>query len=501
MVSSENILVIPGPGYSHVRPMIGIVDLLVNQYKHNVTFLVPETLAGHEGLRDLSGQIVTHDKEGEITKETDKLHTISGERGFQNKSFFTLGPKVQSMMLNISHAYLTDSDIFTKLEGQHFQTVIFDGLLYLPSLIIAHKLSIPEVVYCSATCLPHVIYRLPSDYLSIPEFPLFPIPDPSSFISRFQSLFVRMGMVLMGIFGKTFTFPDDVVRKYVSKSSVDEFYRKTNSFSFYLMDQDEIIDYPRPSIPNIAFVGGLSLSSTLNLLPNQIQRHIDSAKDGVVVATFGSRSNMPMKFKSTIFEAFQNIPELNLIANIDESYFMEKNILTVSWLPQNDVLANKRVKAFITHCGNSGQYEALYHGVPMIAIPIAGDQHYNADRIVIKSFGIKLNHNTLTPEVMERSIREVVYNEKYSKNIRIASEIYRSKPLNASQRAAHWVHHVTAFGSSHLRSRSHSLPDYQYFGLDIILLLFILFLSVIYLFVYVLRIILNYCFKRKLKTD
>ncbi|XP_061186448.1 UDP-glucuronosyltransferase 1-6-like [Saccostrea echinata] len=481
--------------------MKGIVDLLINQYNHNVTFLVPERLAGHQGLRDLSGHIVTHDKEGEITKETDKLHTISAERGFQNKSFLSLGPKVQSIMLNITHTYLTDSDIFNKLEGQHFQTVIFDGLMYVPSLILAHKLSIPEVVYCFASFLPHVIYRVPSDYLSIPEFPLFPIPDPNLVTSRFQSLSQRIGMILMGIFGKSLIFPDDVVRKYVSTSSLDEFYKKANTFSFYLMDQDEILDYPRPSLPNIAFVGGLSLSNSLHPLPNQIQLHIDSAKDGIVVATFGSKSNMPVKFKTIFYEAFQNIPEIHFIANIDESYFMGKNILTIPWLPQNDLLANKRIKAFITHCGNSGQYEALYHGVPMIAIPISGDQIYNADRIVIKSFGVKLNHNTLTPEGLERSIREVVYNDSYSRKIKIASEMYRSKPLNASQRAAYWVHHVTTYGSSHLRSASHTLHDFKFFGLDSFLLLFISFLSVLCLVVYISRIIRNCCIKKKLKSD
>ncbi|XP_061186874.1 UDP-glucuronosyltransferase 2C1-like [Saccostrea echinata] len=499
--SSENILVIPGPMYSHVRPLMGMVDLLIKQNDHNVTILVTEELSGHEGLRDLSAQIITHDKDEKISKETDKLVNLVVEGNLQNKGILFLGRNMRSTIINITHLYMTDSEIFKKLEGQHFKTVIIDGLLSLPFLILAHKLSIPEVVYCAVSLLPKMIYRTPSDYLSIPEFPGLLIPDPTSLISRFQSLCGRIGIILLGTFGKSLFFPDDVVSKYVSTSSLDEFYKKTNTFSFYLLDQEEILDYPRPSLPNIAYVGGLSLSNSLNPLPNQIQRHIESAKDGIIVASFGSHSNMPGEFKASLYEAFQNIPEIHFIAKIDKSHFKEKNILTVPWLPQNDLLANKRIKAFITHCGNSGQYEALYHGVPMIAIPIFGDQHYNADRIVIKSFGVKLDHNTLTPEGLERSIREVVYNEKYSRKIKIASEMYRSKPLNSSQRAAYWVHHVTSYGSSHLRSSSHILPDYKYFGLDIFLLLFIIFLSVVCLIVYVFRLICNCCMKKKLKSD
>ncbi|XP_062597648.1 UDP-glucuronosyltransferase 1A1-like [Saccostrea cucullata] len=501
IVSSDNILVLPGPGYSHLRPMKGMVDILIGQYNHNVTFLVTETLAEHPGLKDLSSDIVTYDKKGNISKEIDKLVNIAVEGSFQNKSFLSLGQKMQSIMVNITHLYMSDSDIFKKLEGQQFKTVIIDPMLSLPFLIIAQQLSIPEIIHCASGFLPYTIYRIPSDYLAIPDLPVFPIPDSNSLMSRLQSTLMRIGMILIGTFGKSLFFPDDVVRKYLSASSMEEFYKKTNSFSFYLMDQDEVLDYPRPSLPNIAFVGGMSLSNSLNPLPTKIQRHIDAAKDGVVIVTFGSLSIMPKEFKDILFKAFQKVPEIHFIAKIDKSQFQERNILSVPWLPQYDLLANKRVKAFITHCGNSGQYEALYHGVPMIAIPISGDQEYNADRIVIKSFGVKLNHNTLTSEALERSIREVVYNGTYSKKIKIASEIYRSKPLNASQRAAYWVHHVTAFGSSHLRSSSHALSDYKYFGLDIFLLLSILTLSIIYLIIYIFRVLCRRCIKGKLKQD
>ncbi len=37
----------------------------------------------------------------------------------------------------------------------------------------------------------------------------------------------------------------------------------------------------------------------------------------------------------------------------------------------------KNTRLFITHAGNNGQLEALYHGVPMLAMPVAGDQNRN----------------------------------------------------------------------------------------------------------------------------
>ncbi|PVD26850.1 hypothetical protein C0Q70_11997 [Pomacea canaliculata] len=42
-----------------------------------------------------------------------------------------------------------------------------------------------------------------------------------------------------------------------------------------------------------------------------------------------------------------------------------KKILTSSWIPQNDLLAHPNTRVFVSHCGNDGQYEALFHAVPV----------------------------------------------------------------------------------------------------------------------------------------
>ncbi|EDL37976.1 mCG17781, isoform CRA_a, partial [Mus musculus] len=36
-----------------------------------------------------------------------------------------------------------------------------------------------------------------------------------------------------------------------------------------------------------------------------------------------------------------------------------------------------KTKAFITHGGTNGIYEAIYHGVPMVGVPMLGDQPHN----------------------------------------------------------------------------------------------------------------------------
>ena len=85
----------------------------------------------------------------------------------------------------------------------------------------------------------------------------------------------------------------------------------------------------------------------------------------------------------------------------------------MSWLPQNDLLAHPSIKLFISHCGNNGQYEALYHCVPIIGLPVFGAQPYNAAKIHAKGFGIYLNVVDFTIKDLDMAINELLSNTIY----------------------------------------------------------------------------------------
>jgi hypothetical protein len=65
---ANNILLLPGPGYSYVKPMKLTTDILINEYHHNVTWLLTESVAKHPALKDLHGEVVTYDKDGNVGK-------------------------------------------------------------------------------------------------------------------------------------------------------------------------------------------------------------------------------------------------------------------------------------------------------------------------------------------------------------------------------------------------------------------------------------------------
>lgn len=72
-----------------------------------------------------------------------------------------------------------------------------------------------------------------------------------------------------------------------------------------------------------------------------------------------------------ILEAFARMPNYNFLWKFEADpktlpADIPKNLLIKSWMPQNDILAHDKIKAFITHGGSLSTHEATWWAVPMI---------------------------------------------------------------------------------------------------------------------------------------
>lgn len=69
---------------------------------------------------------------------------------------------------------------------------------------------------------------------------------------------------------------------------------------------------------------------------------------------------------------------------------------------------HENVKAFISHAGMLSTTEAAHCGVPMISIPIFGDQFANAGAAKDSGLGVVLNYRDLTKESLLNAINKVL---------------------------------------------------------------------------------------------
>ncbi|KAL9303531.1 hypothetical protein ACSQ67_020794 [Phaseolus vulgaris] len=80
----------------------------------------------------------------------------------------------------------------------------------------------------------------------------------------------------------------------------------------------------------------------------------------------------------------------------------EQGLVIPSWAPQIQVLGHSSVGGFLTHCGWNSILESVVHGVPLITWPLFAEQRMNA---VVLSEGLKVG---VRPRVGEKGLVERV---------------------------------------------------------------------------------------------
>nr|CAD2207511.1 unnamed protein product [Meloidogyne enterolobii] len=66
---------------------------------------------------------------------------------------------------------------------------------------------------------------------------------------------------------------------------------------------------------------------------------------------------------------------------------------------QQELLARKNMKLFISHCGANSLLEAMYAGVPLICLPAAGDQPYNSAIVENLEIGVWVQRENMVTEI------------------------------------------------------------------------------------------------------
>ena len=113
----------------------------------------------------------------------------------------------------------------------------------------------------------------------------------------------------------------------------------------------------------------------------------------------------------------------------------------------------------------------------MIGMPIFADQPLNVRNIENAGYGLGLDIKTLTEKSLHDAITEVLRNPKYRENVKVFADLYRDRPMSARQTAVFWIEYVLRHrGAPHLQSQAVFMSNFEYWGLDIgLVLLVILF--------------------------
>jgi hypothetical protein len=379
---------------------------------------------------------------------------------------------VSGGLLPLCKSALQDHGIRGKITELRFDLALADGFWYsYCSSLLPYLHGIPAVMMFSS------VHPWLSGTPSLPSFcPIghhqgdLQFSDAMSFTERLKNLFWLVKLYwFTGLPGRTDT---SLLQEYAPQ--LDNWDTLIKKSVLFIQTRDSMLDYPSPNLPNFITTPGVT-TKPAKLLIGDLRSVLDRS-DGAIFMSFGSiSSGFPPAILDNLVGALNQFDITIIWALRGDSvdYVKDKirpNIHVFDWVPQNDVLGHNNTRLFITHCGNNGQYEALYHGVPMVGIPMFGEQPDNAFRIQDHGYGISLLPQTMltfSTENLVAAIQEVSTNPVYRENSERASAILKDRPLPA-ETIAYWMEHVMRHGSSHLRSRGMDLMWYQFWMLDIL---------------------------------
>lgn len=87
-------------------------------------------------------------------------------------------------------------------------------------------------------------------------------------------------------------------------------------------------------------------------------------------------------------------------------------IETNTFYKETIIVAHPNIKLFISHGGLLSTIEAVYHGIPILGIPIFGDQQMNIADAAINGYALKVDIGQLNEEQFSNVISEILTNPK-----------------------------------------------------------------------------------------
>ncbi|KAK3919396.1 UDP-glycosyltransferase UGT5 [Frankliniella fusca] len=244
-----------------------------------------------------------------------------------------------------------------------------------------------------------------------------------------------------------------------------------------LVNNHYSLNFPVPLAPGVVEVGGMHITKKPKPLPKDLQELMDGAKEGVVYFSMGSNlvmEYMPKQKTDAIFGALGSVKQRVLLkwdGPVPDSG-VPANIKIVKWAPQSDILAHPNLRLFVTHGGLLSTQEAVYHGVPLVGIPVFADQTFNMRLATRKGFCEQVDFATITKENLSSALQKVLGNPSYKEAVGQLSRLFRSKPMEPADVAVFWVEHILQEGNGeHLRPSSVDLSLHQLLLLDVLLAL------------------------------
>ncbi|MDK3014178.1 glycosyltransferase [Bacillus cereus] len=377
-----NVLVINFPGEGHINPTLAVVSELIQRGETVVSYCI----------EDYRKKVEATGAEFRVFENFLSQINIM-ERVNEGGSPLTM----LSHMIEASERIVTQ--IVEETNEEKYDYLIYDN--HFPvGRIIANILQLPSVSSCTTFAVNQYInFHDEQEARQVDEMdPLY-----QSCLAGMERWNKQYGMKCNSMYD-IMNHPGDITIVYTSK----EYQPRSEVF-------DESYKFVGPSIATRKEVGSFPTEDLKN--------------EKVIFISMGTVFNEQPALYEKCFEAFKDVDATVVLVvgkkiNISQFENIPKNFKLYNYVPQLEVLQHADV--FVTHGGMNSSSEALYYGVPLVVIPVTGDQPFVAKRLTEVGAGIRLNRNELTSELLRETVKKVMDDVTFKENSRKVGESLRN---------------------------------------------------------------------------
>ncbi|XP_020300279.1 UDP-glucuronosyltransferase 2B17-like isoform X2 [Pseudomyrmex gracilis] len=454
--------IIPIPSYSHQIPYRPIWTTL-SQRGHEVVLLTTNPI-NNSSLTNLTEISFKHAYKLFQNFNIDFVNNLNDAYPWLETVRDHLWPMSREL-IKIIYEHPQVREMYAPNSSEKFDLVIIETLKTPALYALAHRFNAPLIGGLSLGIYSHTHYLLGSPVL--PSHPStwemeYDIGFNLSLWQRTKN-FIRQWYHIYRVMQDFYPEQQTIAEKYLGKN-IPNIADIERNMSLVLVNQQDTISFARPRTPNIILFGSFHVSSKLAPLSKDLEKFLANAPNGFVYVSLGTNVNMlsfPRHILNAFIDVFTKLPYKVVLKVNGEIANKSDNIYIAPWFPQQSLLG-----------GLQSTEEAVHYAVPLVGIPILGDQYAQVFRMVYLGVAKYLNAMEISKELLNATIMEVISDKRYKERMLEIKALIKDKPYDLLENAIWWIEFVIRRkGASHLVNTIVYEPWHQRYDRDVIAVL------------------------------
>lgn len=159
----------------------------------------------------------------------------------------------------------------------------------------------------------------------------------------------------------------------------------------------------------------------------------------------------------------------------------------------NYFAGHPNIKVFIAHGGLLGIQEAIFNGIPIVGIPVYGDQYNNLLLIQEKGAGRLLQYEDITEETFGEIINDVLSNESYLEKAKELERIWKDRPMSPMDTAMYWLEYIIRNqGAEYMKNPARNMNWFAYTMMDVYAFIVVIFIVAVAILIKLIKAVTSF---------